>query len=77
MREVNKCVDRLGDCGARAHGPRGRFLALVCLLRDEHFEKHGLIDYNFECFKAAITEVFEVRNKLANGRAAAAAAAKP
>jgi len=51
-----------------------KFLALVCLLREEHFEKHGLIDYNFECFKTAITEVFEVRNKIANSRSSGTAA---
>lgn len=45
-----------------------RFLALVCLLREDNFEKHGLIDYNFECFKSAIGEVFEVKARLANGR---------
>jgi len=45
-----------------------RFLALVCLLREDNFEKHGLIDYNFECFKSAISEVFEVKARLANGR---------
>jgi Ras-related GTP-binding protein C/D len=35
-----------------------RYLALVCLLREDNFEKHGLIDYNFSCFKRAIAEVF-------------------
>ncbi|CAJ0748104.1 20946_t:CDS:2 [Entrophospora sp. SA101] len=38
-----------------------RFLALVCLLRSDNFEKHGLIDYNFQCFKHAIAEVFELK----------------
>ncbi|OZC10928.1 Gtr1/RagA G protein region [Onchocerca flexuosa] len=27
------------------------FLALVCIIRSENFEKQGLIDYNFQCFK--------------------------
>ncbi|PRP86472.1 ras-related GTP-binding protein D-like [Planoprotostelium fungivorum] len=31
-----------------------RYLALVCLLREDNFDKHGLIDYNFQCFKAAM-----------------------
>jgi len=35
-----------------------RYLALVCLLREDHFDKHGLIDYNFKCFKKAIGAVF-------------------
>ena len=34
-----------------------RFLALVCLLRDEVFERQGLIEYNFHCFREAIQEV--------------------
>ncbi|CAG8507291.1 595_t:CDS:2, partial [Cetraspora pellucida] len=40
-----------------------RFLALVCLLRADNFEKHGLIDYNFQCFKEAIAEVFELKRR--------------
>jgi len=40
-----------------------RYLALVCLLREENFEKHGLIDYNFHCFRNAIQEVFDLRQK--------------
>lgn len=28
-----------------------RFLALVCLVKEENFKKHGLIDYNFHCFR--------------------------
>jgi len=38
-----------------------RYLALVCLLREDKFDKHGLIDYNVEAFKAAIQKVFEPR----------------
>eukprot|EP00054_Salpingoeca_dolichothecata_P021447 m.137350 g.137350 ORF g.137350 m.137350 type:complete len:357 (-) comp23987_c0_seq2:33-1103(-) len=40
-----------------------KYLALVCMLRKENFEKHSLIDYNFKCFRQAIQEVFEVRQK--------------
>jgi Ras-related GTP-binding protein C/D len=40
-----------------------RFLALVCLLRNETFEKHGLIDYNFQCFNTAILQVLELCKK--------------
>jgi Ras-related GTP-binding protein C/D len=36
-----------------------KFLALVCILREENFDKQGLIDYNFNCFREAIQEVFE------------------
>lgn len=35
-----------------------RYLALVALIREESFDKHGLIDYNFSCFRKAISEVF-------------------
>jgi Ras-related GTP-binding protein C/D len=38
-----------------------RYLALVCLMRVDTFSKFGLINYNFETFKTAIKEVFEVR----------------
>ncbi|RVE62924.1 hypothetical protein OJAV_G00162610 [Oryzias javanicus] len=34
-----------------------KFLALVCILREESFERK---DYNFHCFRKAIHEVFEV-----------------
>ncbi|XP_002156022.3 ras-related GTP-binding protein C isoform X1 [Hydra vulgaris] len=40
-----------------------RFLALVCILREDNFTKRGLIDYNFHCFRQAIQEVFEVRQQ--------------
>ncbi|KAG5205541.1 hypothetical protein JEQ12_018791 [Ovis aries] len=36
-----------------------KFLALVCFVREESFERKGLIDYNFHCFRKAIHEVFE------------------
>lgn len=42
-----------------------RYLALVCLFRQEDFEKYGLIDYNFQCFKKAIQEVYQVKTRMA------------
>ncbi|XP_028653375.1 ras-related GTP-binding protein D isoform X1 [Erpetoichthys calabaricus] len=45
-----------------------KFLALVCFLREESFERKGLIDYNFHCFRKAIQEVFEVRMKVLRSR---------
>eukprot|EP00762_Andalucia_godoyi_P002168 ANDGO_02473.mRNA.1 GTP-binding protein gtr2 len=36
-----------------------RYLALVCIVNEEHFEKQGLIDYNFGCFREAIAEIFD------------------
>ncbi|CAH1773646.1 unnamed protein product [Owenia fusiformis] len=40
-----------------------KFLAIVCIMREDSFERQGLIDYNFHCFRKAITEVFNVRHK--------------
>uniref|UniRef100_A0A1B6M7G7 Ras-related GTP-binding protein n=1 Tax=Graphocephala atropunctata TaxID=36148 RepID=A0A1B6M7G7_9HEMI len=40
-----------------------RFLALVCILREDNFDKQGVIDYNFLCFREAIQQVFELRSK--------------
>ncbi|KAK2190602.1 hypothetical protein NP493_74g00042 [Ridgeia piscesae] len=42
-----------------------RYLAVVCILREDSFERQGLIDYNFHCFRKAIQEVFEVQHKMA------------
>lgn len=39
-----------------------KFLALVCILREDSFDKQGVIDYNFNCFREAIQELFEERN---------------
>ncbi|KAI8074418.1 ras-related GTP-binding protein D-like protein [Gongronella butleri] len=38
-------------------------LVLICLLRQDNFKKHGLIDYNFQCFKESVTDVFEFSKK--------------
>ncbi|OAQ28515.1 ras-related GTP-binding protein C-like protein [Linnemannia elongata AG-77] len=38
-----------------------KYLALICLLRAETFEKQGLIDYNVHCFKEAMDQVFELK----------------
>jgi Ras-related GTP-binding protein C/D len=35
-------------------------LAVVCILREDNFERQGLIDYNFLCFRSAIQKVFDV-----------------
>ena len=48
-----------------------RFLALVCILREENFSKHGLIDYNFHCFRQAIQEVFQIRQQTQEATATA------
>lgn len=35
-----------------------KFLAMVCIIREENFTRQGLIDYNFQCFRQSIQEVF-------------------
>ncbi|XP_055707567.1 ras-related GTP-binding protein C [Phlebotomus papatasi] len=40
-----------------------KFLALVCILREDNFSRQGVIDYNFLCFREAIERVFELRLK--------------
>ncbi|XP_022257415.1 ras-related GTP-binding protein C-like [Limulus polyphemus] len=40
-----------------------RFLALVCILREENFDRQGLIDYNFHCLRQATQDVFQVQFK--------------
>ena len=42
-----------------------KVLAIVCIVREEHFQQQGLIEYNFKCFKDAISQVFAVRAKTA------------
>jgi len=39
-----------------------KYLALVCLLREENLEKYGLIDYNFKVFRKSISDVFQRKN---------------
>ena len=41
-----------------------RFIALVCIMREESFSKQGLINYNFNCFRQAIQEMFQVREQV-------------
>ncbi|KAI1716570.1 gtr1/RagA G protein conserved region domain-containing protein [Ditylenchus destructor] len=39
------------------------YLALVCVIREDNFEKQGLIDFNFSVFKQGVEEVFELGKK--------------
>lgn len=34
------------------------YLALVCIVRTANYEKQGLIDYNVQCFRKALAELF-------------------
>jgi hypothetical protein len=38
-----------------------RYLALVCLMREDSWKRGGLIDYNFKQLKDAIGKVLEVK----------------
>lgn len=51
------------------------YLALVCIIKAENFERKGLLDTNISIFKSALTEVFDMSKKSAF--AAAARVAKP
>ncbi|RXG51639.1 Ras-related GTP-binding protein C [Armadillidium vulgare] len=44
-----------------------RFLALVCIINEDNFQRPGLINYNFLCFREAIIEVFEIANQKNDG----------
>uniref|UniRef100_A0A0A9ZEL5 Ras-related GTP-binding protein C n=1 Tax=Lygus hesperus TaxID=30085 RepID=A0A0A9ZEL5_LYGHE len=46
-----------------------KFLALVCILREDNFDKQGVIDYNFLCFRSAIQKLFAMKKEdfLENG----------
>ncbi|XP_025089283.1 ras-related GTP-binding protein C-like isoform X1 [Pomacea canaliculata] len=46
-----------------------RHLALICILREDSFDKQGLIDYNFGCFRKAIQQVFDIKKQAAAARA--------
>lgn len=65
LREVNKYV--LLSLALRVHLSKTvnwrSYLALVCLLRSENFMKQGIIDYNIDCFKSAICDVFKSPEK--------------
>ncbi|CAD5229289.1 unnamed protein product [Bursaphelenchus okinawaensis] len=36
------------------------YLALVCVIKEENYEKQGLIDHNFDVFKRQIEQVFKL-----------------
>ncbi|EEB08230.1 Gtr1/RagA G protein Gtr2 [Schizosaccharomyces japonicus yFS275] len=37
-----------------------QFLALVCIIRAENFEKSGLVEYNVQCFQKAVQKIFQL-----------------
>lgn len=40
-----------------------KYLALVCLMRNDSFTKQGLVEYNFACFKQAIADLFQAKTR--------------
>eukprot|EP00127_Corallochytrium_limacisporum_P002958 Clim_evm5s144 gene=Clim_evmTU5s144 len=36
-----------------------KYLALVCLMREDNYQKHGLISYNIHCFRQALEKIFD------------------
>lgn len=40
-----------------------RYLALVCILREENFDRQHLLDYNIKVFKETLTEIFNVERR--------------
>ncbi|ODQ54762.1 Gtr1/RagA G protein Gtr2 [Saitoella complicata NRRL Y-17804] len=40
-----------------------RYLALICLMRSEALDKHGLVEWNVGCFQKAIEEVFDIEKR--------------
>ena len=72
LKEINKFVSSRGfSVRADPVDACCRYLALVCFIREEYFEKHGLVDYNILCFKKAMSDVcrfdwFEVLSLLSH-----------
>jgi len=44
-----------------------RCLALVCIVREENFDRQHLLDYNIQVFKEALTEIFRVSQRPVSG----------
>lgn len=40
-----------------------KYLAVVCLMREESLKKKSIIDYNFECFRSGLKEVLAIQDK--------------
>ena len=36
------------------------YVALVCVLREEHFSRRSLVDYNIDCLKKSLLQVAQV-----------------
>jgi len=42
------------------------YAAIACLIKSENFKKKGLIDYNINCFKNALSRIFKLPNEVEN-----------
>merc|ERR1719413_306803 len=50
-------------------------LALVCILREENFDRQHLLDYNIKVFKEALGEIFRVSQRPASSSGSSVLAA--
>lgn len=41
-----------------------KYLALVCMMREQSFSKEGLVEHNVSCFKDALLELFKMKDAL-------------
>ncbi|KAK2708785.1 ras-related GTP-binding protein C-like [Artemia franciscana] len=57
----SQCVIHLNNSTVLYLREVSRCLALVCILREDNFEKQGLIDYNFVCLREGIHNVFDLK----------------
>jgi hypothetical protein len=39
-------------------------LALVCLVKEDNFDRQNLIDYNIDCFKDGVRQIFLAHEKM-------------
>lgn len=54
-----------------------KYLALVSIMREESFDKAGLVEYNIACFKHAIGELFEAKKRASAPKAAKTSQPQP
>ena len=38
-------------------------LALVCLVKEDDFDRQALVDFNIDCFRHGVKNLFEVRDE--------------
>jgi Ras-related GTP-binding protein C/D len=42
-------------------------LALVCLVKEDNFDRQNLIDFNIDIFKDGVKQIFQAHDKMAKG----------